>query len=575
MIVVGVVGAIAVQLTWIVITQLHELGITDDRWWFSAFAETTNVIALGFAVVAAVGAWRCVADSTPPARQQYAAVVVLLIVGHAGQFVPWLLSLVTDPSWTEILWLQRLVYVAGVAGVFVYALAAKQLANQRALVHSLQVAVVLEVTSSVMSIALGDGPFAQPSAVLRIVTATLTLCRQIAWLYVALDVLGAFASSNEAPRATVHVLPRRVAGGAAGALCLIGIGLASFALWGTRLVSSGSTTDRTLVLGLVAFVCGAFALASMRRRVPIAVPCAAAAVLIAGGMAVTRANVTPLERMALVAQHLPGLTISLPDGTVDRAVFTRELGQLTVMTYHSDIGLVTLSWRRGQRSPLEGADDVHSPQIADVPFDEQVHGLTIHGVVLSGSNIAQLHVTWRCPDDGRWFKLEVSRYEAGVDVLRGVGHRIFETIACSDRSDAPPFTLAFTPPAGYVAKPWPSGEPLRWTHGDAELFFYWSADEDLVATLSSDPGALLDVVSWRQHADEVAWLPDEVMAKRGDIVESDTRKVAEVVASDYRVIMTAWRCWGLEIDVVGMWTGPASLPCEAALDALRSARCPH
>ncbi len=572
MILFGVAMVLAIQLVSVVLTQVIALGLVDIRDWFVTYSETTHLVEVGLSVVTAIGAARCALASEGRARRGFATATILILAAQVMFFLPWLLSKLFDLPWTVDMWLLRAPFFASTAAVFAYSVAASGLASHRALVRALQIALALDLVIAVISLVFGGDPFDQPPQAIRIASTVADAARQIAWLYLVLDVLAAFAESGDAPMATVRATPRRVAGAAAVALCVIGTALAACAWWATRLVSSASTTDRTLVVGIVVFVIGAFVLARMRRSVPIAVPCLVAGTLIAAAMAVTRASETPLEHMALVPQHLPGLAISLPDGKVERDIYTQELGKLTILTYHSDIGLVTLSWRRGVRSPIEEIDKVHVSQIDNTPFVEEVHGLTIRGIVFTGPAASRLYASWQCPGDPRWFELEMSRYQPSVEALRGVGRRIFDTIACGDATAAPLFALAFTPPAGYVADA--AGQPLRWSSGDATLVFYWSPDDDYVDTLASDPGAILEVVGWKEHAGDVTWLPDQAMPTRGKIVESDTRKLAEVVSGDYRVLATAWRCWGLEIDVLGLWIGPSSLPREAAVAALRAARCP-
>jgi hypothetical protein len=204
-------------------------------------------------------------------RRAYATVAFATLAGWIAVQWIWLVHSVGDEfSPDEQRWSIRIAAVAHFGGAAMFVFAASRSGARRRLVRALAVGNVVGLIVFTLAELMRGGPFDELFPwmhTLREVVASLTT---LAWVYVGLDLLGAFGDDGPAPIARVGGFARVAASGVAIGAIVSGVALAAVAVWVTDRVSSAKAVLETRTLGIVVFSVGALALQRMRGpRVPI------------------------------------------------------------------------------------------------------------------------------------------------------------------------------------------------------------------------------------------------------------------------------------------------------------------
>jgi hypothetical protein len=388
------------------------------------------------------------------------------------------------------------------------------------------------------------------------------LVGNIAWCFLAFEMLGAFPVLGRVPGAIVASRARTAATSVSLVFCVTGIAVLATVGWllgelATRRVSV------ELNYGLACFCGGAFASWRMRRQLllPVAFAIGFSAVML-GKFAVDLAPKLP-DRLALTPQAVPGLRISLPEGKVTSPYTNREIGGVFLKAKHPEIKQMSLIWLSAETDPstwrsegLVGSSSkglFGSVNVSLTHFEHDDH--------------RWMYATWQCDADEVWYMLRTTVPERSTEVERHV-HRILKTIECAPETieSAPPLRMDISLPEGYREVPAESQRQM-YAREASTLEIWWLADEDFVTTLAERPEVLVAEIEPELVLGAVAWLDPLT-------VDGTPRAVAEIAAGDERVLVTAWYCEKLGISAMATHVGPASDPREPILAALRSARCP-
>lgn len=541
--------------------------VSDDRDLWTSFADISGLVSHAVTVVYVTGAVLCATASKPPSRGWFAASACAAAASMCATWlVPWALAAWNMGDFSTIRWVWRLGIVLWLATAATFALASREKSTSSSLRRGMLVAVGVWIGVYLLAQALAHDPLEAAPRWLALALDLTSMIAEIAWVFVALEQLGAFPESA----ASLRTRARSAAGIAAVAVCLVGIAVAASAVWVTRYVSSAEPTRDALTTGIVTFAAGAFALRGRRSALVPAI--AVTIVLVVVGRLVLGSSARPVADVALAPVRVPRLAVSLPEGTVERKPNLREQGRLTVMTRHADLGLVTLSWYTTHRDPIEDVRNATQGELVNVPFTETLGGRRIEGTLWKLRNITELYATWQCGD--LYYLLQLSRYTVDDGALPQIAHRILETASCQPPAadDAPALAIAFTPPPGFhdVSK----HPHISVFENDAQeaYSFIWSGEDDYVDALATAPEKLFAAVHAQDAADRATPLPELHIPEREDSVESSTRRVLQIDYGDTRILVTAWRCFSLDVDFVGYYSGRAS--AEAAEKVLASARCP-
>lgn len=249
-------------------------------------------------------------------------------------------------------------------------------------------------------------------------------------LAVALDLLGAFPRVERTPAARTGDRSTAVASAIAIGLAMIGIAMATLALWATKRMTSATPHTSTFIRGALVFFAAAMMLSRLQGRAIHAGLFAAAfvATLIAGRLVLHSYERSATE-VALETHELPGVSIRLPRGTIDVEYTHVDHGKLTISPHHPELGMVELSWDRWDRDPIETYESV-SLSYPVVPITDRAGNTPVHGIEVSMINSSHLYESWQCPGDDRWFLLSISRSVRDTDAITKLGARITATLQC-------------------------------------------------------------------------------------------------------------------------------------------------
>jgi hypothetical protein len=543
-------GLVANVCLWVVITTVAQLQQTGE-------IELTSMTAfevIGYADIAATlmlvtGATLCAIGSPSGRRRNlFIAVAVLFASYRVLEMSPWLLSLcgvhVSMQTYRGLTLGMSAVFVAAFSVLALVAyegIGSKRLGKYALIVVAIRGVWFLFTNSSRRDV-LGEGNWSNA------IEGLLGLAVLLSGTAVVFDMLGAFKDSEQrAPDARLRDQTRGISTFVAIAVAFLGIGLAALALWGTKRTSSVDATKLTLIHGTLLFMGAAIALRALQHReVHLERFAAATLVVIVAGRVALGAYASPVQHVELETHALPGLSIGLPAGKTEAKYQYRELGKLTIMSRHADLGLVELAWSEDERDPIEeyGNSNTKSWDIEIVPIADRGRDVQITGYVWSMQNLTRLWASWKCPHDRRWYLLSISRYSPGVEPIHEVAKRIFETGICNG---AEPFPFFHVPAPSDVETTWATQLDPR------EVLRQAGMDPDRVETLNVAP--------------TTPSIP-------AGIVESETRTVYEQMEeSEYRIV-TMWHCYTMNIDVA--WYAKAE-PArrDTLLAAVRSAHCPR
>jgi hypothetical protein len=545
-----VAGLAANVCLWVVITAVGQLARTGEM----DITSMTTFEVIGYADIAATlalvtGATLC-AIGSPSRHRRYLFIAVagLFAVYRLLEMSPWLLSLggieVSMETHRGLIFGMSVIYVLvfGALALIAYeGMGTKRLAKYALVVVAIRGLWFL-FTNSTQRDVLGDGAWGS------VIGRLLALAVLLSGTAVVFDMLGAFKDSEQrAPDARLRDQTRGISTFVAISIAFLGIGLAALALWGTKRTSSVDATKLTLIEGTLLFMGAAIALRALQHReIHLERFAAATLVVIVAGRVALGAYASPVQHVELEKHELPGLAIGLPAGQIEATYLYRELGKLTIMSRHADLGLVELAWSEDERDPIEeyGNANTKSWDMEIVPIADRGRDVQITGYVWSMQNVTRLWASWKCPHDRRWYLLSVSRYSPGVEPIHEVAKRIFETGICNG---AEPFPSFHVPAPSDVQTTWATQLDPR------EVLRQAGMDPDRVETLTIAP--------------TTPSIP-------AGIVESPERSVYEQMEeSEYRIV-TMWHCYTMNIDVA--WYAKAE-PArrDELLAAVRSAHCPR
>jgi hypothetical protein len=241
------------------------------------------------------------------------------------------------------------------------------------------------------------------------------------------------------------------------------------------------------------------------------------------------------------AIQLPGLDTRLPAGELRRTAYF-DAGLVTV---ESDLGTVRLEWWQSREAPIRWQALREQLRFGD---------RTVERITTVRNGRLFVEDAWQCSHD-RWFLLDADVPDVASEI-----HALFDEIqertTCT--SDGERFSLE-TPP-GYRAL---DSHMVRVFASPAgTLHVWWLSDRDLVATLVASPAIIIGETR-----------PGLVVEHPRRIDRSRERPMFEAVIGDSRVLVTAFDCDPLRIDVVAMHMGPASEPREPNVATLEQIRC--
>lgn len=509
------------------------------------YIAITGYINIAIGCVLVAGAVLAAVGSDGPRRPWFVAAAIAIGVEELASFgALWLLQQVGyEITLGTVHWLTGItafLFLAALASIAVVSrsgLGSKRLATATLWIIGARAAMHLIV-------AIVPATTAFEKEVLPNVEMLAAIAMWLASLAVILDLLGAFPRVERTPAALARGRATLVASAIAIVLVILGIGLTALALWSTKRMASSTPNTATFVRGTLVFFAAAMMLSRLQGRVMHAGAFVAAFVVtLIAGRRVLHHYEHAVEQVELETHQLPGVSIDLPVGETDVDYDYAELGKLSVMTHHADLGLVELSWQQADEDPMEDYTRAVHAQLEVTPITDRAGDIAVHGVVWSLPNTTSLYESWQCPNDERWFVLSISRYAPGVETLTKIASRIVATLSCGRAMSSPRFAM-----------PAPPDFSSTWAR-------------------QLDPDAVMRSAGMR--AESVAASTVHAQPSPHGIVESEERTVYEQHDADAYRIAAIWHCYTLDVDVAIYAVAAPTRPRESLLAAISGAHCPR